>query len=51
MCTNVVTRLAHVDSIYRILWRPSQGLGLSQQLATCSEDRTIRVMTVHLGFH
>ncbi|KAF8520130.1 WD40-repeat-containing domain protein [Gautieria morchelliformis] len=45
------SQLAHVDSVHRILWRPSKDKGLTQQLATCSEDRTIRVMIVHLGFH
>ncbi|KAF8592532.1 WD40 repeat-like protein [Ramaria rubella] len=45
------SQLGHGDSIYRIIWRPSQGTGPSQQLATCSEDRSIRVMMVHLDFH
>ena len=51
LCADITARLAHVDTIHRILWRPSQDKGLTQQLATCSEDRTIRLMTVHLGFH
>ncbi|KAF8528873.1 WD40-repeat-containing domain protein [Hysterangium stoloniferum] len=44
-------RLMHVSTVNRIAWRPSEEKGPVQQLATCSNDGTIKVMMVHLDFH
>ncbi|KDQ64832.1 hypothetical protein JAAARDRAFT_28474 [Jaapia argillacea MUCL 33604] len=37
-------RIAHVDQIHHLAWRPTAGI---QQLASCSEDGTLKITTVH----
>ncbi|KAF8165405.1 WD40 repeat-like protein [Crassisporium funariophilum] len=42
----ISSRLAHVDHIHRLSWRPSrQGVN---ELASCSEDGTLRILRVQL---
>ncbi|KAI9001254.1 WD40 repeat-like protein [Trametes punicea] len=47
-CTLTIDcRLAHVDHIHRLAWRPTGDHGL-QQLASCGEDGTLKLLTVHI---
>lgn len=41
-------RLAHVDHIHQMQWRSSDEAS-DVELATCSEDGTLRVLIVHVG--
>ncbi|KIJ56528.1 hypothetical protein M422DRAFT_22691 [Sphaerobolus stellatus SS14] len=41
----------HVASVTRLSWRPSGDKASDQQLASCSEDGTIRLIGVHLNFY
>lgn len=41
-------RHAHVDHIHRLSWRPGTN-GMTKQLASCSEDGTVKVLLVHIG--
>ncbi|KDR83805.1 hypothetical protein GALMADRAFT_236196 [Galerina marginata CBS 339.88] len=41
------SKLAHVDHIHRMAWRPSTTN--NQELATCSEDGTLRIIKVRLS--
>ncbi|KAI0721823.1 WD40 repeat-like protein [Cerioporus squamosus] len=51
--TNVLTiekRLAHIDHIHRLAWRPSnRGEDIPHQLASCGEDGTLKLLTVHIA--
>ncbi|KAI0334705.1 WD40 repeat-like protein [Cubamyces sp. BRFM 1775] len=48
-CTTTVdTRLAHVDQIHRLAWRPTGDHDV-QQLASCGEDGTLKLLTVHIA--
>ncbi|KAI0316700.1 WD40 repeat-like protein [Amylostereum chailletii] len=40
----VAPGVAHVDHIYQLAWRPAQGDSEEQQLASCSEDGTLRIL-------
>ncbi|CAL1702353.1 unnamed protein product [Somion occarium] len=42
------SRHAHVDHIHRLSWRPGTN-GMTKQLASCSEDGTVKVLLVHIG--
>ncbi|KAI0663098.1 WD40 repeat-like protein [Cubamyces menziesii] len=42
------TRLAHVDQIHRLAWRPTGDHDV-QQLASCGEDGTLKLSTVHIA--
>ncbi|KAI5124733.1 hypothetical protein M0805_005368 [Coniferiporia weirii] len=49
LCLN--NSVAHVDQVHRMEWRPRRAdhLGVAQyQLATCSEDGTLRILRVQL---
>ena len=39
--------LAHIDHIHRLAWRP--GEGNAHQLASCSEDGTLKLLTVRIA--
>ena len=41
-------RLAHVDRIHQLQWRSSNETS-TMDLATCSEDGTLKVLIVHVG--
>nr|VWO97323.1 Aspartyl proteinase [Ganoderma boninense] len=41
------TDLAHIDHIHRLAWRP--GEGNAHQLASCSEDGTLKLLTVRIA--
>ncbi|TBU48448.1 WD40 repeat-like protein [Dichomitus squalens] len=41
------TRLAHIDHIHRLAWRP--GKRETHQLASCGEDGTLKLLTVHIA--
>ncbi|KAI9067625.1 WD40 repeat-like protein [Trametes sanguinea] len=41
------SRLAHVDHIHRLAWRPTGNHDV-QQLASCGEDGTLKLLTVHI---
>ncbi|KAI0939553.1 hypothetical protein AcV5_000934 [Taiwanofungus camphoratus] len=41
-------RTAHVDQIHRLMWRPTTD-NTTMQLASCSEDSTLKVLTVHIA--
>ncbi|KAF5331613.1 hypothetical protein D9611_007734 [Ephemerocybe angulata] len=43
--STVDSRVAHVDHIHRLSWRPKTGGG-STQLASCSDDGTLRILNV-----
>ena len=44
------TSLAHIDHIYRLAWRPKFGAeDGSYQLASCGEDGTLKLLTVHIA--
>ncbi|KAH9894323.1 WD40 repeat-like protein [Cubamyces lactineus] len=48
-CTSTIdTRLAHVDQIHRLAWRPTGNHDV-QQLASCGEDGTLKLLTVHIA--
>ncbi|TFK93928.1 WD40 repeat-like protein [Polyporus arcularius HHB13444] len=51
--TNVLTidkRLAHNDHIHRLAWRPrTGGEDSAHQLASCGEDGTLKLLTVHIA--
>ncbi|KAI0370220.1 WD40 repeat-like protein [Pilatotrama ljubarskyi] len=48
-CTLTIdTHLAHVDHIHRLAWRPTGDHGV-QQLASCGEDGTLKLLTVHIA--
>jgi elongator complex protein 2 len=38
----------HVDHVYRLAWRPTNEVS-SKELATCSEDGTLKILIVHVG--
>jgi len=42
------SRTAHVDHVYRLAWRPTDDTS-SKELATCSEDGTLKILIVHVG--
>ncbi|KAH9951818.1 WD40 repeat-like protein [Amylocystis lapponica] len=42
----VDSRTAHVDQIHHLIWRPYSS-NATMQLASCSEDSTLKVLTVH----
>lgn len=41
--------LAHVGQIHRLAWRPQRAGSSVRQLASCSEDGTLKVLDVHIG--
>ncbi|KII94803.1 hypothetical protein PLICRDRAFT_33611 [Plicaturopsis crispa FD-325 SS-3] len=41
------SKAAHVDHVHQIAWRPTQD-GAPQELATCSEDGTLKVSVYHV---
>ncbi|KAF9006442.1 WD40 repeat-like protein [Cyathus striatus] len=43
-CLSINSRRAHNDHIYRLAWRPHD----MHELASCSEDGTLRILSVHL---
>lgn len=43
---SIDTSIAHVDHIHRLSWRPT--VGSSSELASCSEDGTLRILQVQL---
>ncbi|KIK06761.1 hypothetical protein K443DRAFT_88816 [Laccaria amethystina LaAM-08-1] len=43
---SIDTSIAHVDHIHRLAWRPT--IGSSSELASCSEDGTLRILKVQL---
>jgi hypothetical protein len=52
--TDKGSRSAHVDQIHRLAWRPlttteegGEGV-IKKQLASCSEDHTLRILNVLL---
>lgn len=47
----LVNRLAHVDQVHRLAWRPrtKESETGKYDLASCSEDRSIRVLRLRLG--
>lgn len=48
-CDNELSaRLAHVDHIHQLQWRSSDEAA-AMELATCSEDGTLKVLIVHVG--
>lgn len=42
------SRDAHVSQVHGLAWRPGSN-GESKQLASCSEDGTLKVLRVHIG--
>ncbi|KAH9482449.1 Elongator complex protein 2 [Psilocybe cubensis] len=44
----ISSRVAHVTHIHRMAWRPSSQ-GSPEELATCSEDGTLRILIVRSG--
>ncbi|PPQ63876.1 hypothetical protein CVT24_009502 [Panaeolus cyanescens] len=42
----ITSTIAHVDHIHRMEWRPTTDSSKVQQLATCSEDGTLRILTI-----
>jgi len=44
------SRIAHVDQIYQLAWRPGDQTS-NKELATCSEDGTLKILIVHVGVH
>ncbi|GJE84599.1 WD40 repeat-like protein [Phanerochaete sordida] len=47
-CT-VPSQLAHVGQVHRVAWRPQEPGARVRQLASCSEDGTLKVLDVHIG--
>ncbi|KAI0637866.1 WD40 repeat-like protein [Trametes polyzona] len=48
-CTLTIdSRLAHVDHVHRLAWRPTGAHGV-HQLASCGEDGTLKLSTVHIA--
>ncbi|KAI0786322.1 WD40-repeat-containing domain protein [Abortiporus biennis] len=43
----ISTQLAHIDHIHRLAWRPNIS-EVTKQLASCSEDGTLKVLDVHI---
>ncbi|KAI0699397.1 WD40 repeat-like protein [Cytidiella melzeri] len=43
----ISSQFAHVGQIHRLAWRPGQ-TGSVRQLASCSEDGTLKVLEVHI---
>ncbi|CCM03407.1 uncharacterized protein FIBRA_05538 [Fibroporia radiculosa] len=43
---SIDSRTAHVDQIHRLMYRPSND-STTMQLASCSEDNTLKILTVH----
>jgi elongator complex protein 2 len=43
------SRTAHVNHVYRLAWRPTSTTS-TKELATCSEDGTLKILIVHVGF-
>ncbi|RPD61869.1 WD40 repeat-like protein [Lentinus tigrinus ALCF2SS1-7] len=42
--------LAHIDHIHRLAWRPTSGReDCAHQLASCGEDGTLKLLTVHIA--
>jgi elongator complex protein 2 len=41
-------RTAHVDHVYRLAWRPTDD-NPKKELASCSEDGTLKILIVHVG--
>jgi len=41
-------RTAHVDHVYRLAWRPTND-NSRKELASCSEDGTLKILIVHVG--
>lgn len=39
--------LAHVEQVHRLLWRPQQRSDSSLQLASCAEDRSVKITDLH----
>ncbi|KAI0650069.1 WD40 repeat-like protein [Trametes meyenii] len=46
--THPCRSLAHVDHIHRLAWRPTGDHNI-QQLASCGEDGTLKLLTVHIA--
>ncbi|KAI0751417.1 WD40 repeat-like protein [Daedaleopsis nitida] len=41
--------LAHIDHIHRLAWRPRIGEECAHTLASCGEDGTLKLLTVHIA--
>ena len=41
-------RYAHIDQVHRLAWRPGADR-MAKELASCSEDGTVKVLRVHIG--
>ena len=39
--------MAHVDHVHRLVWRPSVAEAV-KELASCSEDGTLRILKIRL---
>ena len=37
-------RIAHVNQIHRLAWQPA--LGIASELASCSEDGTLKILKI-----
>lgn len=47
---NHLERITHIDHVYRLAWRPTDDTP-SKELATCSEDGTLKILIVHVGIN
>jgi WD40 repeat protein len=45
MVSMVHLRIAHIDQVYQLDWRPTKE-GIATQLASCSEDGTLKILDV-----
>lgn len=46
----ICSRTAHVDQIHQLAWRAVDQTS-NKELATCSEDGTLKILIVHVGVH
>ncbi|TFK75974.1 WD40 repeat-like protein [Pluteus cervinus] len=46
--TSIERRIAHVDHIHRLAWRPTTA-NQAQELASCSEDGTLKILKVQMA--
>jgi hypothetical protein len=41
------SRLAHIDHIHQLAWRPGKQTTEDRQIASCAEDGTLKIYAVH----
>jgi hypothetical protein len=41
------SRLAHIDHIHQLAWRPGKPTTEDRQIASCAEDGTLKIYAVH----